>query len=167
MKILHILSQMPDFTGSGTGVEKEECLALAGRFGKQVKVHGPLSHQDLAVLMRQSHIFILPSFFEGLPLVLMEALASGCRIITTSLPGSREVLGESGNSMVKMVALPELETIDTPFEKDRQYLETILAKSIEQVVNTVMKHHQPDMKTAQKLTEKYTWEKVFSRIENV
>ena len=117
--------------------------------------------------MRQAHIFILPSFFEGLPLVLMEALASGCKIITTSLPGTREVLGNLRTSMVEMVELPQLKTIDSPFEKDMDHLKERLAKVIEEVVKKTIESRQPDMATALKITEKYTWDKVFSRIEYV
>ncbi len=117
--------------------------------------------------MRRSHVFILPSFFEGLPLVLMEALASGCRIITTSLPGTLEVLGEKESSMVKLVPLPVLETIDSPYEKDMGGLEQDLARIIEKVVNKVMANRQPNMSAALEITENYTWGKVFSRIETV
>lgn len=153
--------------GSGSGLENEECLGLAERFSERVIVHGALNHSDLASLMRKSHLFILPSFFEGLPLVLMEALASGCRVITTSLPGTREVLGDSKNNMVEMVELPKLETIDSPFEKDMELLEGRLARVIENNVKKVMKNRQPDMERALKITENYTWKKVFSRIEKV
>ncbi|APX69375.1 MULTISPECIES: glycosyltransferase family 4 protein [unclassified Brucella] len=37
-------------------------------------------------------IFCLPSYREGLPKVLLEASASGCAIITTDVPGCREVV---------------------------------------------------------------------------
>ena len=151
---------------TGSGKEMEQCLSLAKKFNNRVIVHGTLSHQDLAALMRKTHIFILPSFFEGLPLVLMEALASGCRIITTSLPGTREVLGNSKTGMVDLVELPMLETIDSPFEKDMELLKGMLARAIETVVKKTIENPQPDLKTTLKIAEKYTWKKVFSRIEN-
>ena len=153
--------------GSGSGREKKECLDLAGRFNNRVTVHGPLSHTDLAALMRKSHVFVLPSFFEGLPLVLMEALASGCRIITTSLAGTREVLGNSDSSMVDFVELPELETVDSPFERDMEPLKEKLARAIERAVKRSSDHRQPDMETALSIAEKFTWDQVFSRIETV
>ncbi|MCF6246413.1 MAG: glycosyltransferase family 4 protein [Desulfobacula sp.] len=153
--------------GTSSGREKEECLSLAEEFKGRVIVHGALSHLDLAALMRRAHIFILPSFFEGLPLVLMEALASGCRVITTSLPGTREILGGSESRMVDMVELPLLETIDSPFQKDMGLLEDRLADTIGNVVGKVLENRQPDMTAAKKITEQYSWQKVFSRIESV
>lgn len=170
LKSLERIDHLPwllHLAGSGSGREKKECLSLAERFNDRVIVHGALSHSDLAVLMRRVHLFILPSFFEGLPLVLMEALASGCRIITTSLPGTREIMGDSKNSMVEIVELPGLETIDSPFEKDMELLKTRLAQAIENGVNKTIKNRQPDMESTLKITENYTWQKVFSRIEKV
>ena len=92
MKILHVLSQRPEATGSRA--EKAECLALAAQLGEErVTVHGPMLQAELADLFKQAHIFVLSSLFEGLPLVLLEALACGCRLVATDLPGVREVLG--------------------------------------------------------------------------
>ncbi|WDP88975.1 MAG: glycosyltransferase family 4 protein [Desulfobacter sp.] len=150
--------------GSGSGREKDECLALAESLGDRVVVHGPLSHRDLAGLMKTAHLFVLPSFFEGLPLVIMEALSSGCRILTTALPGTREILGSTQSPMVEMIPLPPLETVDTPFEKDMPGMEEKLAAALEKSIQTILDHRQPDMDWAGKITRAYTWEKVFSRM---
>ena len=42
--------------------------------------------------LSSADIFCLPSYREGLPKVLLEASASGCAIITTDVPGCREVV---------------------------------------------------------------------------
>jgi glycosyltransferase involved in cell wall biosynthesis len=46
--------------------------------------------------MRQHHILLLPSHFEGMPLVLLEAQANGCVPIASRLPGSTDVCIEDG-----------------------------------------------------------------------
>ncbi|MCF8045834.1 MAG: glycosyltransferase family 4 protein [Desulfarculaceae bacterium] len=153
--------------GDGAGEEKEECLNLAGELGNRVVVHGSLSHEKLAALMKTSHIFVLPSFFEGLPLVLMEALACGCRIVTTSLEGTREVLGGADSRLASMVDLPPLQTVDVPFEKDRDLLEDKLADAVKEMTKQVRENPCPDQKRISAITAPYTWEKVFSRIEAV
>ena len=43
-------------------------------------------------LLKKSNIVILPSYREGLPRFLLEAMASGRAIITTDVPGCREVV---------------------------------------------------------------------------
>nr|WP_319392913.1 glycosyltransferase family 4 protein [uncultured Desulfobacter sp.] len=161
----------PDYclhlAGAGTGREKEECLALAADLGDRVKVLGPLSHAHLARLMRRSHLFVLPSFFEGLPLVLMEALSSGCRILTTALPGTREIFEQTRSDMVDLLTLPPLETVDTPFQKDMPALEQALANALGKSIAKTDRNRQPDLDQVHKLTRAYTWEGVFAKIEEI
>lgn len=153
--------------GAGTGREKQECLALAAELGSRVKVHGPLSHESLARLMRRSHLFVLPSFFEGLPLVLMEALSSGCRILTTALPGTREIFEETKSGMVDLLELPTLKTVDTPFPKDMPALKKALAHALEISITKADQNRQPDLAQVNKLASAYTWEGVFSKMEEI
>jgi glycosyltransferase involved in cell wall biosynthesis len=53
---------------------------------------------DIAQLLAESHIAVLPSYREGLPKSLIEAAAVGRPIVTTNVPGCREVVkdGENG-----------------------------------------------------------------------
>jgi len=161
----------PDYclhlAGAGTGEEKQECLALAADLGSRVKVHGPLSHESLARLMRKAHLFVLPSFFEGLPLVLMEALSSGCRILTTALPGTREIFEDTRSVMVDLIELPTLETVDTPFQKDIPILEQTLAHALEINITKADQNRQPDLAQVNALTCTYTWESVFFKMEGI
>ena len=153
--------------GSSTGKEQETCLALAQNLGAKAVYHGPLSHEKLGELMRRCHAFVLPSFFEGLPLVLMEALASGCRIVATALPGVKEILGTRENPMVRLIPLPELKTIDTPHPKDEESLEIRLAETLSRVMEEVMHKVEPDLDYIRSAAAPYTWEKIYKKIEAV
>ncbi|BBO87112.1 glycosyltransferase family 4 protein [Desulfosarcina ovata] len=51
--------------GGGSGEEKEHCLALARQLGDRLTVHGAVPQQQLAEIMGQAHLFVLPSLFEG------------------------------------------------------------------------------------------------------
>jgi hypothetical protein len=44
-------------------------------------------------------------------------------------------------------------------------LEKRLARVIERLVKKVIENPRPDMEAARKITQEYTWERVFSRIE--
>lgn len=48
--------------------------------------------EDIAALLAGAHIVCLPSYREGLPKTLAEAAAAGRPIVTTDVPGCREVV---------------------------------------------------------------------------
>ncbi len=150
--------------GSGAGSEAAQCLALAKSAGAAITVHGRISQPELARLMGRSHIFILPSFFEGLPLVLLEALASGCRIISTDLPGCRELLGEAPQDLVEFIQLPILQNIDRPNPADRAELQTRLAEAISSMADRVRRAPSPSAEKMHKITSVFDWKSVFLRI---
>jgi glycosyltransferase involved in cell wall biosynthesis len=56
------------------------------------------NRQDMSGIFRSAHIICLPSYREGVPKVLLEALSSGRAIVATDVPGCREVVidGENG-----------------------------------------------------------------------
>jgi glycosyltransferase involved in cell wall biosynthesis len=56
--------------------------------------------EDMAGLLRTVDLFVLPSYREGLPKGLIEAGASGCALITTDVPGCREVVTHGVNGLV-------------------------------------------------------------------
>jgi glycosyltransferase involved in cell wall biosynthesis len=153
--------------GGGTGPEYDECIDLAGRLGARVTVHGYVSHRQLAELMKKAHIQVLPSFFEGLPLVLFEGLASGCRVITTELSGFREMFGQAGEETVRLIPLPPLETIDRPYPKDEARLIDALSEALLEMIAAAGRY--PDIKDprADQIAAEYTWSRVFARTFSV
>lgn len=54
--------------------------------------------EDMGSVLQQAHIICLPSYREGLPRALIEALACGLPVVTTDVVGCREVVvdGENG-----------------------------------------------------------------------
>jgi glycosyltransferase involved in cell wall biosynthesis len=153
--------------GGGQGPEHDRCLALAARLGGQATVHGYVSHRRLARLMQQAHIQVLPSFFEGLPLVLFEGLASGCRIIAANLSGFTEFFSGAHPDTVRLIDLPALETIDRPFEKDEVHLEKLLAKTLEEMMAVARRRPDVDDPGADKIARNYTWQRVFENVLTV
>ncbi len=151
--------------GSGTGKEAQQCLELAAKCGKHVTLHGRLNQQELGQLMGRCHFFILPSFYEGLPLVLLEALSTGCRVLTTNLSGCRELLEKADDDLFEFVRLPIMTQIDRPDETDRRALEHSLRKAIMRMKEKVIGSPSPDTHVLDAVTSPYGWESVFERIE--
>ena len=151
--------------GAGSGDEERHCLELADQLGEKATVHGELSQRQLAELMRACHVFILPSFYEGLPLVLLEALATGCRIVSTDLPGCRELLAGASADLAAFVELPVLQAIDRPAPGDWQKLDAVLRDAVRDMVARVVESPTPSLPEISSITGKAKWELVFSRIE--
>ena len=55
---------------------------------------------DMAAVLAQSNLVCLPSYLEGLPKVLIEAAACGRAIVTTDVPGCREVVRHNNNGLL-------------------------------------------------------------------
>ena len=75
-------------------VDMAERLGLAGC----VEFAGYRSQADVREYLRRSDVFVLPSFAEGVPVVLMEAMAAGVPVVTTRIAGVSELVedGVSG-----------------------------------------------------------------------
>jgi len=56
--------------------------------------------QDIPELLSTSDCFVLPSRYEGLPMVLLEALAAGKPAITSDFESARDVIDEGKNGLI-------------------------------------------------------------------
>lgn len=70
---------------------------------------------DIAELLTSCHIACLPSYREGLPKSLIEAAAAGRPIVTTDVPGCREVVSEGVNGF--LVPPQDPKSLATAIEK--------------------------------------------------
>jgi len=56
--------------------------------------------ENMPEIFAKSHIVCLPSYREGVPKVLIEAAACGKPIVTTDVPGCREIVHEGSNGFL-------------------------------------------------------------------
>lgn len=84
-------------------------------FDFPIYYHGLMSQPDLADLYRQCDAFVLPSYYEGLPLVLIEAMACGLSTLCTDLPGVQNWLREEiPHYNTVFLPLPRMISADQP-----------------------------------------------------
>ena len=112
--------------------ELDKLKAMAEKCPCKVTFLGKLDQKTLAKRMNQCDVFILPSFYEGLPLVLIEAMACGLRTICTDLPGIRpwldKALPENGTLFV---APPRMRNTDEPIPETLPDFEKRLARAMD------------------------------------
>lgn len=73
-----------------------EQLGLAER----VTLPGWIESEDVAALLREASIFVLPSHFENLPLSMLEAMAHGLCCIVTPVGSVEDVIADGVNGLV-------------------------------------------------------------------
>ena len=118
--------------GCGSQEELEKLKALGAAAPCSVTFLGKLDQAALAKQMNVCDVFVLPSFYEGLPLVLIEAMACGMMTVCTDLPGIRPWLDRAipDNGGV-FVTPPRLRNADEPVEADLPDFEQRLAEALE------------------------------------
>lgn len=95
LKALHLLSKKKrDFRCrlAGDGPEKTALLELRERLGLVDMIDFQGYVRDIAPLMKQGDLFVIPSHHEGLPLSLLEAMASGLPVIASAVGGIPDLL---------------------------------------------------------------------------
>ncbi|MGR3501872.1 glycosyltransferase family 4 protein [Pseudaestuariivita sp.] len=86
-----------DLTLVGDGPERAAHEALARELSVNANFLGYQSQDRVAELLAQSDVLVLPSFAEGVPVVLMEAMAAQVPVLTTRIAGIPELV-EDGTS---------------------------------------------------------------------
>jgi glycosyltransferase involved in cell wall biosynthesis len=108
----------------GDGPTRADLGSLAEQLGvgDRVRFAGAVGHDDILPMFRSADIFCLPSFSEGVPVVLMEAMAHSVPVVATQIMGIPELVenGLSGllvapgrvdllvDALARLIADPEL-----------------------------------------------------------
>lgn len=121
--------------GYGNQEEYGRIRELAEECPCPVTFLGRLEQSQLAERMNQADLFVLPSFYEGLPLVVIEALACGLKVVCSDLPGVKPWLESNiGACPVEFVKLPAIRNADEPVEEELPGFERRLAEAIGRVL---------------------------------
>jgi len=80
----------------GGGPEKQGLRTLIEEKGMQdvVRMTGEVAPEQMSKWMKASDVFVLPSHTEGMPNVVMEAMACGLAVVTTTVGGLPEAIGD-------------------------------------------------------------------------
>lgn len=107
---------------------------------KAVFYHGLITNElEITKYYQSSDVLVIPSLSEGMPNVIMEAMANGCAILATDVGASSLLVGEDNGWLLKGDVSTQLE----------EYLEKIHQSSIQEV-------ESKRIKSLEKITA-FTW----------
>jgi glycosyltransferase involved in cell wall biosynthesis len=169
LQALRVLSQDPDLppfevTLAG-GCQDESIKRELDDLPECIHWAGQIAQEHLADVFRYSDIFVLPSYYEGLPLVLIEAMASGAIPVSTDIPGVRPwIEANVPGQNARFIPMPEMQSIDTPTEAGKEKFTQCLIETLRELItgiadNTVSRA-LPD-------TSGITWSGVAERIISI
>jgi glycosyltransferase involved in cell wall biosynthesis len=74
---------------------------LIDRWGLRGRVHAVGSHGDVGRLHAAADLFVLPTTYEAFCLAIVESLASGLPVVTTTVPGAGDLITPGTNGLLQ------------------------------------------------------------------
>lgn len=84
----------------GVGELEADIKAMVSRYGLEDTVIFYGQATEVHSVLQALDCFVLPSLWEGMPLALLEAMASGIPVIATEVAGTREVIHHLQNGLL-------------------------------------------------------------------
>lgn len=86
-----VAAEYPTATLTVAGTGDQEAAILGAFSGSKVDVRPTILRKELPKLLSEHDIFVLPSYFEGMPLSMLEAAAAGLSCVVCALCGNLDV----------------------------------------------------------------------------
>ncbi len=121
--------------GGNGEVDKLKKIILDNSLQEIVLFKGWVSGEEKANLLKTTDVYILPSYNEGLPLSILEAMSYGMPIISTDVGGISEVVHDDQNGcLIKPGDLSQLDASLRKFVEDPALLKRYGLKSLDIVM---------------------------------
>jgi glycosyltransferase involved in cell wall biosynthesis len=129
----------------GEGNLKEDLINLVKilKVEENVKFYGFISNENIPALLSLADLLVLPSYSEGFPLVVMEALSCGCPVLVSDLPQFKEI------------------------ERDNKFLTTFIKGDVKDLGNKILKvieTKEPELHNIKSEGRKYALKNYDSRM---
>ncbi|MHA2278573.1 MAG: glycosyltransferase family 4 protein [Candidatus Kariarchaeaceae archaeon] len=114
---------------------------------ENVSFMNPIRHDKIPEIINCSDVFVLSSMFEGMPTVVLEALACGVPVVSTDVGDVKKVVldGQTGY-LIKTRNVKNLK---------RGLIDVIKMENVDFTQNCI------------KIAQKYSWENISSQIKNI
>ena len=132
---------------------------------KRIRIYNAVDQVHLGEIMRYKDIFVLPSYFEGLGLIAVEALGSGLRVVATEIEGLIEFLGEKINNseIIEYVKMPTIYDTDKAVEEEKPAFIERLVETLEVMIERTRKERAIPAYLLEEI-ERHSWKKKIETI---
>jgi glycosyltransferase involved in cell wall biosynthesis len=134
------------FVGEGPCEAKLKQQIAQSGLEKEIRLLG--FRRDIAELLSVSDLFVLPSYSEGLPVSILEAMSCGVPVIATNVGGVSEIINDGGNALLVPPEQPELLAAKIRLiMQDREFAERLAGRARDDVVagfsfNKMLDHYR-------------------------
>ena len=143
----YVSKEFPDvkFIVCGTGRLLKKSIEYAQRecLQKNVLFLGYVSRNKLIAMYQQATVHVIPSLYEGLATVLLEAMACGLPVVATDIGGNNEVISSGVNGILVPPRHPEE-----------------LAKAIVKLLNDASLRERIGKAARKTIEAHYTWDRI-------
>ncbi len=126
----------------------------------KIRIYNAVDQVHLGEIMRHKDIFILPSYFEGLGLIAVEALGSGLRVVATEIEGLIEFLGEKINSseIIEYIKMPTIYDTDKAVEEEKPAFVKRIIEALELMIGRTRENREIPVDLLEEI-ERHSWKK--------
>lgn len=126
----------------------------------KIRIYNAVDQVHLGEIMRHKDVFILPSYFEGLGLIAVEALGSGLRVVATEIEGLIEFLGEKINSseIIEYIKMPTIYDTDKAVEEEKPAFVNRIVEALELMIVRTRENRKIPVDLLEEI-ERHSWKK--------
>lgn len=151
INILHQTHPKISLTIVGDGSNRRSLEQIVKKHGLEQNIifTGKISHEDVPNRLNSNDIFVLPSISEGMPNVLLEAMAAGLPIVATNVGGIPDIVKNNKNGYLVEPKNPQQLAERIHFLIENTEIHRIISEQ-----------NQVD-------AQKYDWNNIITKLENI
>jgi len=147
----YICEKYPDVSfiipGKGPLFDKLQNIVKEIGIQERFKFMGYVSREKLVQLYQNATIHVIPSHYEGLPTVLLEAMSCGLPVVATAVSGNLDVISDGENGILIPPKSPKKMADAISMLLDDDETRRKLGKNARKIIE-----------------ERYTWERISEKI---
>ena len=153
-ELVEACNQLCDVTLKLVGhIEDDMKMSLKEKARCNLEIMGEMQYEDVIKEMMKCDVFVLPTYTEGFPNVILESMVAGCAIVTTDVGAIPEMLGSCDDKRYALIVKPQDEIA--------------LKDAIEQLlINDELKMEFRN-NVSQRVNELYSIDKVWEQLFNL